>query len=138
MKQWLLRKAAVVGDTSLLEAYQRLKNLVIFSLTLAFFLKDVLFTLKITSFLSSFISSFNKLLLRSFMCLEAVVKLPGLNLDDGAESSVGPALLLAAEHGHAAVCRRRLRKRFRISFHICYIKSLCINVISYISLYYII
>lgn len=60
VKQWLLRRAAVNGDTTLLEG------------TLA---------------------------------------LPGVDLDDGVESSVGPALLLAAEGGHAAVCQRLLQKR---------------------------
>eukprot|EP00435_Cladocopium_sp_Y103_P024950 s2359_g6.t1 len=60
VKQWLLRRAAVNGDTSL---------------------------------------------------LEGALALPGVDLDDGAESSVGPALLLAAEGGHAAVCQRLLQMR---------------------------
>lgn len=43
--------------------------------------------------------------------LEGALALPGLDVNDGAESSVGPALLLAAEGGHAAVCQRLLQAR---------------------------
>lgn len=39
---------------------------------------------------------------------ERVLALPGVEVDDGTESSVGPALLLAAEAGNSEVCRRLL------------------------------
>lgn len=43
--------------------------------------------------------------------MERALALPSVDVNYGAESSVGPALLLAAEAGHAESCRRLLLRR---------------------------